>query len=332
MFLSSNVSYGSCNRNRCALIGLSTGNRLVLTRVGGGEDSPNSGLDSLAQEPPLSSDMENSMIREEDTNIVVSDATIEEVELQVEPVLEDGAPETVGTVAKLRNALDSNPVAGYSILGIAGFLGLTFVIAVVLTTAKSFTKQGRRTKTVNKNKMVIDELNRYLPDNRDGLKGSSITGIRLRTGFSPTEIFRKYLWYLLGERKFDNDALADVIELKKCLNLSEGDVATALQERAERIFEKYGTVMLDTSGMSPAGVERKATARALFSKMLYLVECDDVLGSEERSKVDLRDIFGATEDDVARLRIASLYEVDLDAVLNMPSADIESNQDQQTEE
>jgi len=312
------VPYWSFNSNFRSFTGHLISNRLVLTRVAAGEDSASqAGLDSDAQEPPLAGDMENSMIVEEDTDVVTNNATIEEV----------------GTVAKLRNALDSNPVAGYSILGIVGFLGFTFVIAVVKTTAKGFTKKGRRTKTVNKNKMVIDELNRYLPDNRDGLKGSSITGIRLRTGFSPTEIFRKYLWYLLRERKFDNDALADVIELKKCLNLSEGEVAAALQERAERIFDKYGTVMLDTSGMSPAGVERKATARALFSKMLYLVECDDVLGSEERSKVDLRDIFGATEDDVARLRIASLYEVDLDAVLNMPSAEIvDNNEDKPTEE
>jgi hypothetical protein len=328
------VPYWSFNSNFRSFTGHLISNRLVLTRVAAGEDSASqAGLDSDAQEPPLAGDMENSMIVEEDTDVVTNNATIEEVDMRVEPRLEDGAPETVGTVAKLRNALDSNPVAGYSILGIVGFLGFTFVIAVVKTTAKGFTKKGRRTKTVNKNKMVIDELNRYLPDNRDGLKGSSITGIRLRTGFSPTEIFRKYLWYLLRERKFDNDALADVIELKKCLNLSEGEVAAALQERAERIFDKYGTVMLDTSGMSPAGVERKATARALFSKMLYLVECDDVLGSEERSKVDLRDIFGATEDDVARLRIASLYEVDLDAVLNMPSAEIvDNNEDKPTEE
>lgn len=45
------------------------------------------------------------------------------------------------------------------------------------------------------------------------------------------------------------------------------------------------------------------------------MECDDVLNDESRQNVDLRDIFGATEDDVGRLRIASLYEVDLDTLL-----------------
>jgi len=255
--------------------------------------------------------------------VEVEESTVEgqQEEMLVEDPEVETVPEASGPVMKAREFVHSNPIAGYSIVGIAGFLGITFVMAVVKTAAKGFGKKGRRTKTVNKNKLVIQELNKFLPEDRENLKGNSITGIRLRTGFTPTEIFRKYLWYLLRERKFDNDALADVIELKACLKLSDEEVAEALKERAARIFEKYGTVMLDTSGMSPAGVERKATSRALFSKMLYLVECDDVLDEGHRKNVDLRDIFGATEDDVARLRIASLYEVDLDAALNKPSAE-----------
>ncbi|WPT14468.1 hypothetical protein PSENEW3_00000598 [Picochlorum sp. SENEW3] len=259
--------------------------------------------------PEAVAEVEESTVEGQQEEVLVEDPEVETV------------PEASGPVMKAREFVHSNPIAGYSIMGIAGFLGITFVIAVVKTAAKGFGKKGRRTKTVNKNKLVIQELNKFLPEDRENLKGNSITGIRLRTGFTPTEIFRKYLWYLLRERKFDNDALADVIELKACLKLSDEEVAEALKERASRIFEKYGTVMLDTSGMSPAGVERKATSRALFSKMLYLVECDDVLDVDHRKNVDLRDIFGATEDDVARLRIASLYEVDLDAALNKPSAE-----------
>lgn len=49
-----------------------------------------------------------------------------------------------------------------------------------------------------------------------------------------------------------------------------GQVAEALRERAQRIYEKYGNVMLETQGMTKAGIERKATCRALFSKLLYL--------------------------------------------------------------
>ncbi len=47
-------------------------------------------------------------------------------------------------------------------------------------------------------------------------------------------------------------------------------MAEALRERAQRIYEKYGNVMLETAGMTKAGIERKATCRALFSKLLYL--------------------------------------------------------------
>ena len=47
-------------------------------------------------------------------------------------------------------------------------------------------------------------------------------------------------------------------------------VSEAIQERAKRIYDKYGNVMLDVKGMTKAGVERKATCRALFSKLLYL--------------------------------------------------------------
>lgn len=168
--------------------------------------------------------------------------------------------------------------------------------------------------------VVIDALSQYLPANRAGLTGATMTTIRLRTGFTPVEIFRKYLWYLLRERKFDNDAVEDVLALRTALGLSEEQVAEALKERAQRIYDKYGNVMLETEGMTQAGIERKATARALFSKMLYMVEKEELVTPAAAETVNLRDIFGATEDDVARLRIASLYDVDLDAAIGLPDA------------
>ncbi len=57
-------------------------------------------------------------------------------------------------------------------------------------------------------------------------------------------------------------------------------VAEALRERAQRIYDKYGTLMLQTSGMTPEGVERKATCQALYSKMLYLTECQALLDQD----------------------------------------------------
>lgn len=61
------------------------------------------------------------------------------------------------------------------------------------------------------------------------------------------------------------DVLSICIIVNHALQVSE-----AIQERAKRIYDKYGNVMLDVKGMTKAGVERKATCRALFSKLLYL--------------------------------------------------------------
>lgn len=38
------------------------------------------------------------------------------------------------------------------------------------------------------------------------------------------EIFRKYLWYLLRERKFDQEAADDLVYLKSALNLTDDQV------------------------------------------------------------------------------------------------------------
>lgn len=109
---------------------------------------------------------------------------------------------TTTVVGRARNFVQSNPMAGYPLLGIVGFMGVTFAIAVVKTMARGASSTGRRAKQVNKNLAVVTELSKYLPDDRSGLTGRAIAGIRLRTGFKPAEIFRKYLWYLLRERKY----------------------------------------------------------------------------------------------------------------------------------
>ena len=49
-------------------------------------------------------------------------------------------------------------------------------------------------------------------------------GLKMKTRFSGTEIFRKYLWYLLRERSFDNDAVADMQQLKSALGLTDDEV------------------------------------------------------------------------------------------------------------
>ena len=134
--------------------------------------------------------------------------------------------------------------------------------------------------------------------------------IRRKTGFDGAQIFRKFMWFLLRERKFDSSAVDDCVLLKSAFGLTEQEVcrlllygrrsmhgtcsaavagvagavscihvqgttqrmqvAGALHERAQRIYERYGNVMLEVKGMTKAGIDRKATCRALFSKLLYL--------------------------------------------------------------
>lgn len=51
-----------------------------------------------------------------------------------------------------------------------------------------------------------------------------LRGLKMKTGFNSAEIFRKYLWYLLRERKFDTEAVNDVVQLKSALQLSDEEV------------------------------------------------------------------------------------------------------------
>lgn len=66
----------------------------------------------------------------------------------------------------------------------------------------------------------------------------------MRTGFSPVEIFRKYMWYLLRERQFDQEAVTDMVHLKQALGLKN--------EQACLVFplgSLYGFLSLKTCRM-----------------------------------------------------------------------------------
>lgn len=52
-----------------------------------------------------------------------------------------------------------------------------------------------------------------------------LRSLKMKTGFNSAEIFRKYLWYLLRERKFDTEAVNDVVQLKSSLQLSDEEVS-----------------------------------------------------------------------------------------------------------
>ena len=67
---------------------------------------------------------------------------------------------------------------------------------------------------IDHNLKLVTELSKFLPDHRTKLKAATLKGIKGSTGFSYVEIFRKYLWYLLRERKFDQAAVDDMVALK----------------------------------------------------------------------------------------------------------------------
>lgn len=126
---------------------------------------------------------------------------------------------------------------------------------------------------------------------------------------------------MLRELKFDAQAVSDLVFLKTALDLSDDDVSAALEERAKRVMAQFGTIMFDTTSMSQAGIERKASSRSFFSKLLYLVECEELWDNAENEKFDLAKVFGCTQEDCDRLRIVSLYEVDLDKMMSSADAD-----------
>ena len=121
---------------------------------------------------------------------------------------------------------------------------------------------------------------------------------------------------MLSEREFDAACVAQLLHLRDVCELTVDETAAALEESAKRIHKKYGNVMFKPSGMTETGVAKKATACALFSKLLYLFESPEMLGElSEAATGRLKNIFGAVDEDCDRLRIESLTsQADLEAL------------------
>mmetsp|Transcript_20969 Transcript_20969/g.63126 ORF Transcript_20969/g.63126 Transcript_20969/m.63126 type:complete len:388 (+) Transcript_20969:212-1375(+) len=224
------------------------------------------------------------------------------------------------------SALDRIPggkTGRYAAFGIASFLVLTLAIGVVRAVKKFRSPRAKRVQQVNKNSHLVTTLSKFYPDNRDGFTSGEVRSLKSKTGYTEVEMYRKFLWYLLRERTFDPAAVQDTLHLKQALSLSDQQVADAIKERSERIYKKYGNVMLETEGMTKGGIERKATCRALFSKLLYLAESEELLPTLDQTARDVlvRDVFGATSNDLAQLRIVSLLEIDQDTVERLAGGD-----------
>ena len=198
-------------------------------------------------------------------------------------------------------------------LGVAVAAG-TLVTAVARVALKWKDPASKRARTVNKNKLVVEAISAYLPGDRAKLTAGVAKGLCRRTGFTATEVFRKYLWYLLQEREFTEEAVGDMVHLRTALGLTDEQVADAVAERARRIRAKMGPVMFSTKGMSADAIARKATERAFFAKLMYLSDRDDLLDQAgmARERLSVADCFDVRNpSDVERMRLVSLENLDL---------------------
>ncbi|GIL93335.1 hypothetical protein Vretifemale_20745 [Volvox reticuliferus] len=243
----------------------------------------------------------------------------EDVEEVVEQVVE---PLTFRSVAARSQAFLTTTLPGKLFLGgLAAAVVGSLLLATYRAWQKANTIRAKRVRQIDRNRELVEGINKYLlAGNRAGLTPGVIRRLQRSSGFSPVEVFRKYLWYLLRERKFDQGAVEDLVAIKVGLGLTDADAGEALRERATRIYDKYGTLMLNTEGLTLAGAQRKATCTALFRKVLYLAETERLVGpaaiepggSGAGSVADIGKIFGATIEDMERLRIRNLYEAELD--------------------
>ncbi|CAG9464352.1 unnamed protein product [Pedinophyceae sp. YPF-701] len=201
-------------------------------------------------------------------------------------------------------------------VGVAtGLFGLTVVVTAVRLFRKYTSGPQRRRRNVKKNSLVVEGLRAFLPDRRSEFTSKEAKKLMRQTGFSGMEVFRKYLNFVIKDRQFDEQAVADLVKLKESLGLSDEEVAEALKGRGERIMQRYGYIMVDKEldGLSSSGLQTKAALNAMFAKLLYLSEHHPLIdqNSEARANLSIPDVFKCPEWKAERLRIVSLVDMDM---------------------
>jgi len=222
----------------------------------------------------------------------------------------EGAPSAGAfntAVDTVRSSLANPAVKNGAILGLAVLAG-SFALSCYKVYMKYNSSRSKRKRQVNKNVVVVERLRDFFPDNRDSLTKGHIRGLQGKTGFKPEEIFRKYMRYKLNEEVFNVDFVADVLALKTACDLDDGTMAAVLLETGERMVRKYGVLMRDVSEMGASGMQRKVDGCAMFTKVMYLADLEQFISRTQGDAVQqrLKEIFGATDEDYAKLRITAL--------------------------
>ena len=172
-------------------------------------------------------------------------------------------------------------------------------------------RRAVRKKTVNKNVLVIERLKPFFPNERESMTRNVAKGIARSTGFTTQEVFRKYLRYKMVEEPFTGAFVEDILALKNACELTPKQMSEILSESAARMVKKYGTLILDVSELTKSGAERKMIAAQMFSKLCYLADLPALVEDQEvaaETGQKLKELFGATDEDYARLRVDSLSE------------------------
>jgi len=254
---------------------------------------------------------------EEDESLTIDELKEEVIEEEVEELT------VLGRVSEGVRAASENP--GLRNLGALGFffLASTFAYSCYKVFRKATGGRAKRKRTVNKNVEVVERLKNFFPGERGSVNKGVVRGIAMKTGYSQSEIFRKYLRYKLTEEAFTLDFVADVLALKGACGLDSEQMKEILTETGERMFKKYGTLLTDLAGLTQSGVERKLDGASKFAKLMYLADLDEFIDKEQGSEVmlKLKEIFGATDEDYEKLRITALGsdEVDVSSLQRMMS-------------
>lgn len=186
------------------------------------------------------------------------------------------------------------------------YVGITFVFAFVKTIRKFNSPRELRRKLVNKNAVLCKSIDELFEKGRDGVEQSALKDLMQKTGFNMEEILRKYIRYVLNEKPFNPELVANLIHLRKVSMLDDSQVADTLQEISRRIVKDKGPVVMDMSGYSARGFKRKLAVQALFGKVYYLSELPEFCS--KGSSLIVKEIFGVSDEDAEKIRMHTSSE------------------------
>ncbi|KAG8365724.1 hypothetical protein BUALT_Bualt17G0001700 [Buddleja alternifolia] len=245
----------------------------------------------------------------------------EEVEEEEElPWIEEKALDLVEFTGSVTQAIPGPRVGGSSLPWILAlpmaYLGITFVIAFVNTVRNFNSPREKRRKLVNNNAMLCKSIDELFEKGMNAVDQSALKGLMQKTGFDMEEILRKYIRYMLNEKPFNPDLIANLIHLRKESTLDDSQVAGILNEISRRIVNEKGPVVMDMSGYSEKGFKRKLAVQALFGKIYYLSELPEFCSRD--SSLTVKEIFGVADEDAEKLRMHTVSEGgDMDSLEKM---------------